>query len=150
HGLPVITAIFRAEQPRRSAARVPRAALGGMTWSEPENALHGARRLAFGGLAEGRGLRGFAPGAAAIRRAKDRWAEVARPGGHEQRAGPARIRHDMVTDVAENRRPCQLPGLAPLVRPQCERPLAGPNPYCAHSAFDYVPRAQETPETRPE
>src|SRR5258706_210340 len=106
---PCDTAVGRTEQARRRRPRIPDAGFGRMRGRKPEHAFHRAPVLAFRGFFEHGWLLRLGPGLAAIVRTEHGRAEMAGFRGHQQRARVARIRDEVIDDVAKKMRAVELP-----------------------------------------
>ena len=112
YAFPCLPAIFRPEKPRRRRACVPDTRLTRVPGCEPECVMYRKAGLTFGRFGESRRQACFFPGLAAIRRAKDGWAEVARARGHEDRPAIARVQQHVMHAAAKQDRARQLPASA--------------------------------------
>src|SRR5207249_5173398 len=125
HTVPRLASISGAKQALRRGSRIPDVVLLGMSRSQPEDMVHHEAFLPFGHFWKGRwGLRLF-PGLAEICGPEDRGTKVAGARRREQGSPISRVEHEMVHDVAQKHRLCQLPGSTGAVAAQEERTLAG-------------------------
>src|SRR6185295_20288974 len=109
-GRPGVAGVFALEEPLRRGARVPDVRLARVAGREPEDVIDGAAaRLA---LRELRRRRRFLPCLAAVERAHDDRAEVARANAGEHRLLVTRIEDRVMDDVTEMLRPLESEALA--------------------------------------
>src|SRR5215813_1018620 len=96
-----------------------------MTRREPERMIHRTAFLAFGHFREGRRSSRFLPGLPSIGRAKDRRAQMACAGGHQDRPSVAWVKDDVMDDMAEECGPGNFPPPSRPIALECECPLSG-------------------------
>src|SRR5207249_4999020 len=125
HALPCLASIFGAKQALRRGSRIPDVVLLGMSRSQPEDMVHHEAFLPFGHFWKGRWGLSLFPGLAEICGPEDSGTKVAGARRREQRSPISRVEHEMVHDVAEKHRLCQLPSSTGAVAAQEERTLAG-------------------------
>ena len=126
--VPGVAAVVGAEQPLRRGASVPCLRFVRVARREPEGVIdHSPRQFSIGAfrrLGESGRPRGFLPGVAEIRGAKDGRAEMAGLHRRQQRASVARVEHEVINDLAEKVRPVDAPFLAIRVAMKQPRALA--------------------------
>src|SRR5258706_7320595 len=98
-----------------------------MRGGKPEHAFHRAPLLALRCFSEYGWLLRLGPCLAAIVRTEHRRSEMAGLRGHQQRAAVARIRYEMIDDVAEEMRAFELPLLLRRIRTKNECAFARSN-----------------------
>src|SRR5207249_7784261 len=125
HAVPGLASIFGAKQALRRSSRIPDVGLLGMSRSEPEDMVHHEAFLPFRHFWKSRWGLSLFPGLSEIRGPEDSGTKVAGACRREQRSPISRVEHEMVHDVAEKHRLCQLPGSTGSVAAQAERTLAG-------------------------
>ena len=99
--LPAHASVFGAEKSVWRGARIPRIGFACVARCEPERVINHAALFALARFGESGRPRRLFPAFAEIRRTEHRGAQVAGLRGGEQRAAVARIKHDVIDDMAE-------------------------------------------------